>query len=192
LIGAIVIAVAAIAVAVGGVPAPGVDSVGYGASFDAAISSGSGLIVEVAGAVARPGVYHLAPGARVGDAVAAAGGFGPRVDARRAATDLNLAALVRDGERVVVPSRDDAPSATGDGGSAGSGGSGSTAGPGLVDLNHATADELEALPGIGPVTADKIVASRAEAPFRSVDELHTRGLVGQKTFDKLRSLVTVG
>src|SRR5207302_1726545 len=127
---------------------------------------------------------------RVGDAVAAAGGFGPRVNAGRVASELNLAALVRDGDRVLVPSRDDAAPTSG--GSGGSGGSGAKASPGLVDINTATVAELDALPGIGPVTADKIVASRADAPFKAVDELRTRGLLGQKTFDKLKSLVTVG
>jgi competence protein ComEA len=137
------------------------------------------------GGVARPGIYRLAAGARVGDAIAAAGGFGPRVDADRVAAQLNLAAPLRDGDRVVVPSRDDAAAVAGDG-------SGPRSSPGLVDLNHATAEELDALPGIGPATAAKIIAARAEAPFRTVDELRSRGLVGQKTFDKLKSLVTVG
>ncbi|HEX5591688.1 MAG TPA: helix-hairpin-helix domain-containing protein, partial [Candidatus Limnocylindrales bacterium] len=100
------------------------------------------------------------------------------------------AALLEDGGRVVVPSRDDTPA---DGATAGTGGPGAGAGAtgDLVDLNRATAAELEALPGIGPVTAAKIIDSRAETPFASVDDLRTRKLVGQKTFDGLRELVTV-
>jgi competence protein ComEA len=135
-------------------------------------------------------VYHLAAGSRVADAIAAAGGYGPRVAADRVASDLNLAALVRDGDRILVPSRDGG----GPGASQAPGGpaAGGKPGAALIDLNHATAEALDSLPGIGPVTADKIIASRAEKPFTSIDELRGRGLVGQKTFDKLKPLITVG
>ena len=105
--------------------------------------------------------------------------------ADRVGTQLNLAALLEDGSRIVVPSRDDV---TVDGTTAPGG---TAAGDRLVDLNHATAEELDSLPGIGPVTADKIIAAREEAPFRTVDELRERGLVGEKTFEKLRPLVAV-
>lgn len=152
-------------------------------------STGGDLVVDVAGAVVRPGVYHLGPGARVGDAIAAAGGFGPRVDAARAAEELNLAAPLKDGQHLQVPSRD-GPRAT----SAGSGdgtGEGGGSGGGLLDLNQATEAELEALPGIGPATAAKIIAARATTPFVAVQDLRDRKLVGQKTFDGLKDLVTV-
>ena len=122
-----------------------------------------------------------------------AGGFGPRLDAARATLTLNMAARLADGDRVVVPSRDDVASSTSgtasgpDGGGADSGGAAAI----LVDLNRATPAELEALPGIGPVTAGKIVTSREEQPFTSVDDLRTRKLVGAKTYDGLKDLVSV-
>ena len=74
--------------------------------------------------------------------------------------------------------------------SAGTAAGGTASGP--VDLNHATAEQLDALPGVGPVTVQKILDARAEAPFATIDELQSRGIVGAKTLDKLRPLVTVG
>jgi competence protein ComEA len=156
------------------------DSAGGGA----ALGGAGEIVVDVQGAVLRPGVQRLAAGSRVGDAIAAAGGYGPRVDAARAAAELNLAEPVKDGDRIVVPARGDPTPGT-SGGSAG-GGTG-----GLVDLNTATAAELDALPGVGPVTAQKIIDARAEKPFASVDELRARKIVGAATFEKLRELVTV-
>jgi competence protein ComEA len=168
---------------------------------DAALVAGQGLVVDVAGAVLHPGVYRLPAGSRVADAITAAGGFGPRVDAL-AAQSLNLAAPLADGVQVRVPSRDDAagrgaesPGAGGGGSGAGGGGSGAGSGAaagGPVDLNTATPAELDALPGIGPVTAAKIIASRQDRPFSAVADLQSRKLVGASTFAKLTGLVTVG
>ncbi len=164
-----------------------------GSSPDAATAvaaSGRIVVVEVVGAVDHPGVFRLPAGSRVGDLVAAAGGYGARVDTDRAAHDLNLAAPLADGDQIRVPSRDDparAPGAT-----AGSGTpKGSAAAGAPIDLNRATAEQLDTLPGIGPATAAKILASRAEQPFASVDDLRTRKLIGEKTFGKLKDLVTV-
>jgi competence protein ComEA len=150
-----------------------------------------GPVVEMSGAVVHPGVHRLASGARVADAIAAAGGYSPRVDAGRADRELDLARVVKDGEEIRVPSRDDpSPNPATSGGSAG-GASVSGAGVGPLDLNSATAAQLDTLPGIGPVTAAKIIASREEHRFQAVGDLKTRKLVGAATFEKLRELVVV-
>ena len=146
------------------------------------------LVVEVAGAVREPGMFRVAAGTRVGDLIALAGGYGPRVDAVRVDAELNLAATVADGERIRVPSRDDtapAPPAAPTGPPSGSGPTG------LIDLNTATLEQLDTLPGVGPVTAEKIIAAREEAPFAAVEELRSRGILGEKTFEEVRPLVAV-
>jgi competence protein ComEA len=155
-----------------------------GDSAQADASARPGIVVEVVGAVRRPGVYPLPEGSRVGDAVGAAGGYTARLDAMRAAHELNLAARLNDGDQVRVPSRDDA--STG----AAAGSQPPTVG-GIVHLSSATAAQLDTLPGIGPVTAAKILASRDKQPFAAVDDLRTRKLVGASTFDKLRDLIAV-
>jgi competence protein ComEA len=148
------------------------------------------IVVDVVGAVVDPGIYRLPPDARTGDAIAAAGGFSPRVDVARVAAELNLAAALQDGAHVRVPSRDETPPPGG--GSAGnSSGGGTGPGVGLVNLNAASQSELEDLPGIGPVTAEKILASRATAPFARIEELRERGLVYESVFEDIRALITV-
>jgi competence protein ComEA len=165
------------------------------AAPDAPVGSAAAqaLVVDVAGAVRNPGIYRFTPGARVADAVTAAGGFGPRVDVE-AASRINLAAELHDGEQVRVPSRDDSPSVAPvrSPTSAGAPDSAGVAPAGLVDVNTASAGALDALPGIGPATSAKIIAAREDAPFASVDELRSRGVLGEATFGKVRDLVTVG
>ncbi len=157
---------------------------GGGSSASAAV-----LVVDVGGAVRQPGLYHLPPGSRVADAIAAAGGYGPRVDTLRASATVNLAAPLIDGQAVRVPSRDDPASASSSGAPGTGTGGGGPSGP--LDLNRATAAELDTLPGIGPVTAAKIVAAREERPFSSVDDLRTRKILGAATLAKIRELVAV-
>lgn len=145
------------------------------------------VVVHVTGAVNHPGVYELATGQRVDDALAAAGG--PAADAN--ANALNLAAPLVDGDRIEVPTigqevETDAGvthAVLDDGGS-------STLDP--VDLNEATASELEALPGIGPATAAAIVEYRTQAgPFASVDQLLDVPGIGPAKLDAIRDAVIV-
>jgi competence protein ComEA len=119
----------------------------------------------------------------VADAIAAAGGYSPEVDIEAAAGALNLAAPVNDGQKIHVPARGEVASAPG---AATAVPGGAPTGP--IDINHAAQDELESLPGIGPVTAAKIIAAR---PFSSIDELDTRDVVGPSTLEKIRDLITV-
>lgn len=153
---------------------------------------GAAILVDVGGAVRRPGLIELPPGSRLADAIEAAGGYGPAVDVARVA-ELNLAATLADGDKVLVPSRAGGGDQGPDGGtgSGTDGMGGSTGAGGAVDLNRATAEELDALPGIGPVTTQKILTARAERPFRTLEELVERKVIGRATLDKLAGLVVV-
>jgi competence protein ComEA len=144
------------------------------------------LVVDVEGGVVHPGVVTLPAGARVADAIAAAGGYAPTADLLAAASSLNLAATLQDGEQVYVP----LAGVAGGGGGGGDGGTGG-AGGGLLNLNTASPEELEALPGIGPVTVQKIVAARAERSFASLDELVERKVLNRGQLEDIRDLVTV-
>jgi competence protein ComEA len=138
------------------------------------------LLVHVVGAVRAPGLYRLKDGSRVADAVARAGGATPKADLAL----VNLAAPVADGTQVVVPAR--APPS---GAAAGPGGS-AAARAGPVHLNTATIEELDALPGVGPVTAQKIIDFRqANGAFTSVDELDAVPGIGPARLEELRKLV---
>jgi competence protein ComEA len=152
------------------------------ASASEARSPGARVVVHVAGAVVRPGVYELPGGARVVDGLQAAGG--PAADADLAA--INLARPLADGERVWVPRRGEAPQAV-----AAGEGSGGEAGR-KVNLNTATVAELEALPGIGQVLAERIVEYRTKhGPFRSVRDLLKVEGIGERKLQSIQDHVTV-
>lgn len=125
------------------------------------------IVVHIAGAVATPGTVTLPRGSRVADAVTAAGGASSEGDLDA----INLARRIEDEERILVPRRTDSAAR-------------------LLDLNRATRSQLVALPQIGEVTADKIIAARAETPFRSSDDLVSRRLLSTKEYEAIRNLVT--
>ena len=146
------------------------------------------LVVHVVGAVRRPGLYRLREGARVADAVTRAGG--PVHGADLAA--LNLAAPLVDGTQVLVPREVEAavPSTGTEGGRTDSAG-GANLATARVSLSSATAEELDALPGVGPITAQKILDYRTEhGPFASVDDLDAVPGIGPARIEQLRDLVT--
>jgi len=167
-------------------PAGGSSAANGGSS--GATKKGARVTVHVAGSVAKPGVYDLAGGARVIDAIEAAGGGAPDADLNR----LNLAAKVADGQRVLVQRVGEAAPA-GSTSAGGSGGDGGSVDPsGLVNLNSATQAELEALPGIGPSLAGSIITERERrGGFRSVNELRDVRGIGEKRFADLKDKVTI-
>jgi competence protein ComEA len=150
-------------------------------------SPGGWAIVQVAGEVRRPGVYRVRAGKRVDDAVRMAGG----PTARAELAGVNLAAKVEDGRQVIVPARAGVPGAAGGGGSAPPGGA--AAAPGApLNLNTASAEQLDGLDGVGPAMAQKIVAYRqAHGGFRSLSELDQVPGIGPKRLAALKGLLTV-
>jgi competence protein ComEA len=157
----------------GGASAAGGDDLAATAS-----PSPAPIVVHVTGWVRRPGVYQFHQGDRVIDAVRRAGGAKPGADL----TSLNLAALLADAQQIVVLKRGQQPILQGPSG----------AGEALINVNTATIEQLESLPGIGPTLGQRIIDYREEhGPFRSVDELLNVSGIGDQTLADLRSKVTV-
>ncbi len=152
------------------------------------------IVVDVVGAVRRNGVVRLRAGARVVDAIDAAGGAAAGADLTR----LNLAAVLDDGARVAVPLLGaptpavDPVAVSGSAPPASGGPAGTPSADAPVDLNTANATQLEALPGVGPATATAIITDRTEhGPFRSVDDLGRVRGIGDAKLEQLRKLVKV-
>jgi competence protein ComEA len=163
----------------GDAPTAGAAAAGSGAGVPGAGASAR-LVVYVVGAVRRPGLYRLTQGSRVADAVARAGGVTRKADP----VALNLAAPLADGEQVLVPARLPVAVAASQGAAV----PGVPQGP--IQLSSATAEQLDALPGIGPATAQKILDYRAEhGAFRSVEELDEVPGIGPTRIEQLRGLV---
>lgn len=156
-----------------------------------AAGPGGQVVVDVSGKVRRPGIHRLPSGARVADALRVAGGARPGVDL----DNLNRARVLVDGEQIIVGAPPGPAPAGGTGaGGGGGGGTGGGTGPGApagpVSLNTATVDQLDTLPGVGPVLAQHIVDYRAQhGGFRSVDELREVNGIGDRRFADLRPLV---
>jgi competence protein ComEA len=170
--------------------APAAVGAGTGEPPHHATSGGAAeLVVAVAGKVRRPGLVRLAAGARVADAIAAAGGALPGTEV----SFLNLARKVTDGELILVgvtapPGAPDVAGGSNPGGTPG------LAGPagGKVNLNTATVAQLDSLPGVGPVLAQRIVDHREQhGNFRSVTDLRQVDGIGEARFEQLQELVTV-
>ena len=154
---------------------------GAGAGVPGAAGGAARLVVHVVGAVRRPGLYRFQQGKRVADALSRAGGASAKADLEL----INLAAPLADGQQVVVPRRLP-PAPAGDAGA----GPGASRAGGPVHLNMATLADLDALPGIGPVTAQKILDYRQEhGAFSSVDELDAVSGIGPARLEELRKVV---
>lgn len=165
---------------------PGSSAPGAAAAVAVSPTAGVDVVVDVAGRVRRPGLYHLPAGSRIDDALTAAGGVRRGVDL----TALNLAALLADGQQIVVGPHAQVVGAPPDAATAPDGGAATSTGP--VSLNAATLEQLETLPRIGPVTAQKILDYRAaHGNFTAIDQLKDVSGIGDVTFAGLAPLVTL-
>jgi competence protein ComEA len=162
-----------------------------GASAGDAQGGAAGIAVDVVGRVRHPGLVRLPQGSRVVDAIEAAGG----TTAGAELESVNLARKLVDGEQIRIPRHGESPVAAGAGAPGGAvpGAGDPAAGqPGVpIDLNTATVEQLDTLPGVGEVTANRIIAYRTAHPFRTVDDLRQVPGIGDARFETLKDLVTV-
>ncbi len=141
------------------------------------------IYIDISGAVNAPGVYQLEPGSRVDDAIKKAGGLATDANFKWIETNLNRASVLSDGAKLYIPSQSEVQVTN-----AGASGSLVKTSNEKININSATQSELEALAGIGPVTAGKIINGR---PYQNVEELVTKKIVGQKVFDNIKNQLSV-
>jgi len=133
------------------------------------------IVVNISGAVEKPGVYSVDAGSRLVDLIEKAGGFARSADKTWVDQNLNLAEKLTDGQKVYIPT-------------IGSQGQVSGAITGKINVNTAAAEQLDTLPGVGPVTAEKIISGR---PYRAVEDLLNQKVVGAATFEKIKDKIAV-
>ncbi len=160
---------------------PNPSSSGQAFPKESLVNSQKTISVDVSGAVNRPGVYKLSEGARLEDAIAASGGFSDLANKEYISKSLNLAQKLADGSKVYVPAEGDtsgsfAPRSTVAGAS----------NQVKVNINTSSQAELEALPGIGPVTASKIISDR---PYQAIEELTAKKIVSKAVFEKIKDQI---
>lgn len=138
------------------------------------------ITIDVEGAVINPGIYSLSSSSRIKDALIAAGGLSSGADREWMEKNLNLALKLSDSAKIYIPRIGDP--------SAGSGQEGVVSVSGLININSASSSELDSLPGIGPITAQKIIDNR---PYSSIEDLKSKKIVGQSVFDKIKDKIGV-
>jgi competence protein ComEA len=162
------------------------DEIIFESAQEATASESATIItVDVSGAVGKPGVYELSSDARVQDALIAAGGMSSEADREFVGKSMNLASKLVDGGKVYIPFEGDTSASTGQGGTQTVLGSVQS---GLININSASTSELDTLPGIGSVTASKIIANR---PYEKIEDLLSKKAVGNATFEKIKDKISV-
>lgn len=147
------------------------------------------IVVDVEGSVLHPGIKTIAVDARIEDAVGAAGGFDDSANRAWVAKNMNLAAKLTDGAKIYIPNTEESitqlRSSSFDGQAAVVG---SVDQGGLININSASASELDSLSGVGPVTSQKIIDNR---PYTTIDELLSKKIVGKSVFEKIKDKISM-
>ena len=138
------------------------------------------IVIDISGAVKKPGVYTLHKGDRIADALEIAGGMSEEVNTEAVSRNINLATVLVDGIKIYIPFEGEEGSVLGS--------SGSQDTPGGVSLNNSTSSELESLPGIGEVTAEKIISLR---PYQSLEDVVSKGALRQSVFEKVKNQLSL-